>query len=310
MSGCEVSEDIFEPPPIIERPRTDVMANVLGIGVHAVDMQQAVAMIQRAVDDDYKGYVCLAGVHGIMEAHRNRDLRDIYAKAYLVAPDGMPTVWMGHLQGLSKMQRTFGPDLMLEVIGRREFAHYKHFLCGGAAGVADELRNELQRRFPWATIAGTYAPPFAAMTQLEEAEFGDQIRALRPDIIWVGLSTPKQERFMFRCLPLLETKLMVGVGAAFLFHTGALRDSPDWVKRAGLQWAHRLLQEPSRLWRRYLVNVPLFLLRAALQLTGLRRYHVRREVYASGTATRAWLADGLERGIAEQEKQLDARGSK
>lgn len=259
---------------------TEVLANVLGIGVHAVDMEQSVSTIRLAIDEGRRGYVCLTGVHGIMEARRDPDLQSIYANALLVAPDGTPTVWIGHLQGLSKMQRVFGPDLMVEVIGRKELSHYRHFLCGGAPGVAEQLRGELIRRFPWARIVGTYAPPFRSMTAEEEGDLAAQIRSLRPDIIWVGISTPKQERFMYRYQPMLETKLMIGVGAAFLFHTGAIQDSPAWVKRAGMQWLHRLLQEPSRLWRRYLHNVPLFLVLAALQLAGLRRYAVRREANA------------------------------
>jgi N-acetylglucosaminyldiphosphoundecaprenol N-acetyl-beta-D-mannosaminyltransferase len=250
------------------------MANVLGIGVHAVDMEESVARIHLALKQKRKGYICLAGVHGIMEARRDPELRSIFANAYLSAPDGMPTVWMGHLQGLPHIQRVFGPDLMLEIIGRKEFAGYKHFLCGGAPGVAECLRTEMLRRFPGVTIAGTYAPPFRPMTAEEERELVEQTRRLKPDIIWVGLSTPKQERFMLRYLHMLDTKLMVGVGAAFLYHTGAIQDSPAWVKRSGLQWLHRLLQEPSRLWRRYLLNVPLFLFHAGLQLTGLRKYNL------------------------------------
>lgn len=256
---------------------TDVMANVLGIGVHAVDMKQSVSMIRLAVDEGRKGYVCLASTHGIMEARRDPKLLSVFANALLVAPDGMPTVWMGHLQGLSQMQRVFGPDLMLEVIGRKELSHFTHFLCGGAPGVAEQLREEMLRRFPWTRIAGTYAPPFRHMTVEEESELAAQIRLLQPDIIWVGLSTPKQDRFMSRYLPMLETKLMVGVGAAFLFHTGAIQDSPAWVKRAGLQWLHRLGQEPSRLWRRYLLNIPQFVFEAALQVAGVRRYEMRCE---------------------------------
>jgi N-acetylglucosaminyldiphosphoundecaprenol N-acetyl-beta-D-mannosaminyltransferase len=263
----------------------DILANVLGIGVHAVDMDQAVARMRVAVDEGRKGYVCLAGVHGIMEARRNPDLQTIFASAYLVAPDGMPTVWMGHLQGLSKMQRVFGPDLMLQVIGCKELSQYKHFLCGGAPGVAEQLRDEMLRRFPWASIVGTYTPPFRPMTNDEDYELAAQVRLLQPDIIWVGLSTPNQDRFMFRYLPLLETKLMVGVGAAFLFHTGAIRDSPAWVKRAGLQWLHRLLQEPTRLWSRYLVNVPLFLFHATLQIIGLQSYRVQRGANCSPLST-------------------------
>jgi len=255
---------------------TEVLVNVLDIGVHAVDMEQSVARMRLALEEGRKGYVCLASVHGIMEARRNRDLRSIFANAYLVAPDGMPTVWMGHLQGLPGMQRVFGPDLMLEIFSRRELSGYKHFLCGGEPGVAEQLHDEMLRRFPWVSIVGTYAPPFRPMSAEEESELAAQVRQLKPDIFWVGLSTPKQERFMARYLPMLDTKLMIGVGAAFLFHTGVIKDSPSWVKRAGLQWLHRLLQEPARLWRRYLVNVPLFLFQAVLQLTGLRSYGFRR----------------------------------
>jgi N-acetylglucosaminyldiphosphoundecaprenol N-acetyl-beta-D-mannosaminyltransferase len=254
----------------------EALANVLGIGVHAVDMEESVARMRIALEEGRKSYVCLVGVHGIMEARRNPDLQTIFANAYLVAPDGMPAVWMGRLQGLSRMQRVFGPDLMLEVFRRSEFSGYRHFLCGGAPGVAEQLRDEMLRRFPWVSIAGIYAPPFRPMSAEEECELAAQLRQLQPDIVWVGLSTPKQERFMARSLPMLETKLMVGVGAAFLFHTGAIRDSPSWVKRSGLQWLHRLLQEPARLWRRYLVNVPLFLLQATLQFIGLRSYGVKR----------------------------------
>jgi N-acetylglucosaminyldiphosphoundecaprenol N-acetyl-beta-D-mannosaminyltransferase len=113
------------------------------------------------------------------------------------------------------------------------------------------------------------------MTAMEEIELEAKVRTLRPDIIWVGLSTPKQERFMARYLPVLDTKLMVGVGAAFLFHTGAIRDSPRWVKLSGLQWLHRLLQEPTRLWKRYLLNNPRFIIFALLQFIGLKHYTLK-----------------------------------
>jgi N-acetylglucosaminyldiphosphoundecaprenol N-acetyl-beta-D-mannosaminyltransferase len=246
--------------------------NVLGVGVHAVSMQNVATILDSHIRTNTKGYVCLIGVHGIMEIQRDSTLRSVFAEAVLVAPDGMPTVWMGHLQGFPAMQRVFGPDLMLEIIGRPEFRDCVHFFCGGAPGVAERLRKEMMHRFPWAKIAGTYTPPFRQMTSKEESDLFEQVHSLQPDIIWVGLSTPKQELFMARYLPMLDTKLMIGVGAAFLFHTGAIRDSPAWVKRAGLQWVHRLMQEPTRLWKRYLINNPLFILFVLLQFGGLKRY--------------------------------------
>jgi N-acetylglucosaminyldiphosphoundecaprenol N-acetyl-beta-D-mannosaminyltransferase len=240
-------------------------------------MGAVASLFEEQIRRQMKGYVCLAGVHGIMEAQRDVGLKSIFAKAVLVAPDGMPTVWMGRAQGFRSIRRIFGPDLMIDIIGRPEFRSAIHFFCGGAPGVAERLRVEMLRRFPWLRIAGTYSPPFRPMTAMEERELIATLSVLQPDIIWVGLSTPKQERFMARYLPLLDTKLMVGVGAAFLFHTGAIRDSPDWVKRTGLQWLHRLVQEPRRLWKRYLLNNPRFLLMALLQTTGLTSYRIESE---------------------------------
>src|SRR5271163_2280054 len=250
----------------------NLKVNVLGVGIHAVNMRSATTILESHIRTNTKGYVCLTGVHGIMEVQRDSRLRSVFAEALLVVPDGMPTVWMGHLQGFHAMERVFGPDLMLEVIGRNEFRDCVHFFCGGAPGVAENLREEMIRRFPWVKIAGTFAPPFRKMTSKEEADLFAKVRSVQPDIIWVGLSTPKQELFMARYLPMLDTKLMVGVGAAFLFHTGAIRDSPAWVKNAGLQWVHRLMQEPGRLWKRYLLNNPLFIFLVLLQFGGLKRY--------------------------------------
>lgn len=250
-------------------------ANVLGVGVHAVDMHSAVRMIADAVKKHTPGYVCATSVHGVMEAQRDPALRNVFSNAILVVPDGMPTVWIGRLQGLRRMRRVFGPDLMLAVFAEPALRNCTHFLYGGDNGVAQELQASLERRFPGAHIVGTYTPPFRPLTESEERELFEVIQQLRPDIVWVGLSTPKQERFMAEYLPRLDTTLMIGVGAAFDYHTGRLRDSPRWMKQLGLQWLHRLLQEPKRLWKRYLVNNPLFLSQAILQLTGLRRFDLR-----------------------------------
>lgn len=248
--------------------------NVLGVGVHVVDIRGAASLFAERIKSGVKGYVCLTGVHGVMEAQSNPRLKAIFADAFLSAPDGMPTVWVGRQQGFRNMRRVFGPDLMLEIIGGDEFRNAVHFFCGGEPGVAETLRDEMLRRYPWVNISGTYSPPFRAMNAEEERDFVAKISDVQPDFIWVGLSTPKQEYFMAHYLPLLDTKLMVGVGAAFLFHTGAIQDSPEWVKRAGLQWVHRLLQEPSRLWKRYLLNNPRFIVLALLQSVGMTHYHL------------------------------------
>jgi N-acetylglucosaminyldiphosphoundecaprenol N-acetyl-beta-D-mannosaminyltransferase len=257
-------------PVSINRPYADV----LGVRVEALDMTMALAHIQNALSARRKGYVCMAGVHGIMEAQRHPDVRRAFANAFLSLPDGMPTVWVGRLQGLNWMQRVAGPDLMLEVFGRRELAGFTHFLYGGKPGVAQKLSENLTRRFPWTRVVGTYTPPFRELTLAEEQRLAARVRRLKPSIIWVGISSPRQELFMHRYLPMLDTTLMFGVGAAFDFHTGRIRDCADWIKRAGLQWLHRLVQNPRHLLWRYVRNNPAFICRIALQIAGFGRAHM------------------------------------
>jgi N-acetylglucosaminyldiphosphoundecaprenol N-acetyl-beta-D-mannosaminyltransferase len=164
------------------------------------------------------------------------------------------------------MQRVYGPDLMLDLCERGVTKGYRHFLYGGNAGVAQALRTNLISRFPKLAVVGTYTPPFRPLGVEEENDLVAEVARTRPDIVWVGLSTPKQERFMAAMLERLETRVMIGVGAAFDIHTGNIKDAPDWMKRSGLQWLHRLQQEPRRLGRRYLVNNPRFVVRIAGQL--------------------------------------------
>ena len=242
------------------------MANVLGVEVDAIDMETAVRRMQYLVCANSKNYICVAGVHGVMEAQRSRDVACAYADAALTIPDGMPLVWVGHMQGHATMRRVTGPDFMLEIFRRKEFKRLTHFFYGGEIGVAQQLRAVMNRQFPNARIVGAETPPFRSLHADEEDRLIARIRMLRPDVIWVGISCPRQELFMRRYLPLLDTQVMVGVGAAFDYHTGRIRDSADWVKKAGLQWMHRLIQDPHRLWQRYLRNNPAFIWRIALQL--------------------------------------------
>jgi N-acetylglucosaminyldiphosphoundecaprenol N-acetyl-beta-D-mannosaminyltransferase len=163
---------------------------------------------------------------------------------------------------------------MLMIAARSELTRYSHFLYGGGPGVAERTRDALLGRFPCIRILGTYTPPFRPLTSTEKMDLFSTVNRLSPDIIWVGLSTPKQERFMGEYLSRLNTRVMVGVGAAFDFVIGTIKDSPDWVKRSGLQWAHRLGQEPRRLWKRYLISNPQFIFQIGLQIAGLRNYEL------------------------------------
>jgi N-acetylglucosaminyldiphosphoundecaprenol N-acetyl-beta-D-mannosaminyltransferase len=249
---------------------TKSRANVLGVGVHAIDLSSAADVIESAVYEGRKGYICATGVHGVMEAQRDPRFRTILNQALLVTPDGTPTVWIGRIQGHSTMQRVFGPDLMLEVCRRSAGTGIRHFFYGGKPGIAVELAESLRRRFPGLKVAGTFTPPFRPLEPSEQLSLERQLETARPDIVWVGLSTPKQERFMADNFRRLPCKIMIGVGAAFDIHTGHVKDAPKWIKDTGLQWAHRLCQEPGRLWKRYLVNNSAFLVAIGLQLAGLR----------------------------------------
>ena len=248
--------------------------NVLGVGVHALNMPSALEGIASALDQRRKGYVCVTGVHGVSEAQRDEPFRRILNRSLFCTPDGMPMVWVGHWTGHKAMDRVYGPDLMLELLKLSESRGYKNFFYGGANGVALTLKERLLARFPKLQIVGTYEPPFRPLTPEELAALHHQLEAARPDVMWIGLSTPKQEKFMAQYLDQFPVTVMIGVGAAFDFHAGKTRQAPRWIQRSGLEWLFRLCSEPRRLWRRYLKNNPLFVWRIFCQFTGLKRYRL------------------------------------
>jgi N-acetylglucosaminyldiphosphoundecaprenol N-acetyl-beta-D-mannosaminyltransferase len=273
--------------------------NILGIGISTINMAMALQIIESWICQRESQYICVTGVHGVMESQRDVELQRIHNAAGLVTPDGMPLVWLSRLLGFCHVRRVYGPDLMLAVCERSALQGYRHFLYGGAPGVADQLARCLQDRFPGLTIAGTYCPPFRPLTPEEDAVVVEQINAAQPDIVWVGLSTPKQEQWMATHVQRLHVPVLVGVGAAYDFLSGVKRQAPCWMQRSGLEWLFRLLQEPRRLWRRYLSNNPRFLWRVLLMTLGQKRYVLdlpvrdseppqrRAETIASEEGTRA-----------------------
>jgi N-acetylglucosaminyldiphosphoundecaprenol N-acetyl-beta-D-mannosaminyltransferase len=246
--------------------------NILGVGVSAVSMQGAVGHVDRFLQGDSSGYVCVTGVHGIMEAQSDEVFRATLNSSFLTTPDGVPTVWLGWWSGFKDMTRVYGPEFMLEICRLSVERGYSHFLYGGKPGVAEELKATLEARFPGLRITGTYTPPFRPLNPAEEQDLKSAIEHSQPDILWCGLSTPKQERFMAQYCGHLPVKLMFGVGAAFDINSGNLKDAPRWIKIAGLQWLHRLVLEPRRLASRYLRNNPKFVWLVGLQRTGLRKF--------------------------------------
>ncbi len=243
--------------------RADARVDVLGVSVSAIDLPEAVDRIAGWIGQRSQNYVCVTGVHGVMESQRDEDLRRIHNASGMTTPDGMPMVWAGHWAGASWMRRVYGPDMMLAVCERASEMGWRSFFYGGREGVPELLAERLAQRFPGLRVAGTYSPPFRELTPEEDAALIDRINASHADLVWVGLSTPKQERWMAAHVGRLEAPVLLGVGAAFDIHAGTLAQAPRWMQRNGLEWLYRLFREPRRLWRRYLSTIPRFLFAVA-----------------------------------------------
>ena len=235
--------------------------DVLGVHVSAVDMRQAVDEITRWIDEGRRHYVCVTGVHGVMESQADAQLRAIHNASGLTTPDGMPLVWSARFAGARHVDRVYGPDLLLALSTRAAERGWRFFFYGGKEGVPERLAERLVARFPTLKVAGCYSPPFRELEPDEDRAIIDQINTVEPHLVWVGLSTPKQERWMASHRDRLHAPALLGVGAAFDIHAGLVRQAPRWMQRSGLEWAFRTSQEPGRLWRRYLRNNPRFLAR-------------------------------------------------
>jgi N-acetylglucosaminyldiphosphoundecaprenol N-acetyl-beta-D-mannosaminyltransferase len=250
------------PAEAMRSDRTDV----LGVGVNAINLDDAIATIERWIAEGNRNYVCVTGVHGVMECRHDEKLRSIHNESGMTTPDGMPLVWLSRLQGEKRTQRVYGPDLMRKMTAVSQPRGYRHFYYGGAPGVADRLQRELVDTHPELQVVGTYCPPFRELRPEEDEAIVQQINASRPDIVWVGLSTPKQEYWMASHLGRINAPVMLGVGAAFDFLAGTKRQAPLWMQRSGLEWLFRLGSEPRRLWRRYTYIVPGFFVLATGQM--------------------------------------------
>jgi N-acetylglucosaminyldiphosphoundecaprenol N-acetyl-beta-D-mannosaminyltransferase len=266
-----------EPPP----DRT----NILGVGVSAIDMSMAVRQIRKWIATRARTYVCVTGVHGIMESQRNPRLRDVHNAAGMVTPDGMPLVYISRACGRRTTTRVYGPDLMAAVCSDSVAAGYTHFLYGATNATLIRLAEGLRRRFPGIRIVGSHAPPFRPLTNQERTAVIASINRCQPDVIWVGLSTPKQETWMAEMRADLDAPVLIGVGAAFDFYAGTVKQAPRWMQPLCLEWFYRLLVEPRRLWRRYLLNNPAFLAALFMQATGLKHYRLEGPPPAASMAT-------------------------
>ncbi len=247
--------------------------NILGVGVSALTFAQARDFIVGTRGARRRGYVCCGTAHGLVEAQRDPELKRILNESWLTTPDGMPLVWLGP----RGVERVYGPDLMLAVCDAGRAVGLRHYLFGGAEGVAPLLRAKLCQRYPGLEIAGLTTPPYRALDAGELEAFRTDVARTRPDVIWVGLGLPKQEKFMAAHWRELEAGVLVGVGAAFDFHSGRVRQAPGWIRGSGFEWLFRFCMEPRRLGWRYLRTNPLFIAHLLAQKTGMRKYPIPAE---------------------------------
>lgn len=231
-------------------------ANLL---IFSGSMQDVVHRIGTWIAKRRHTYVCVTGAHGIVEAQRNPAVMEAHSRAGLIVPDGMPLVWMGKAKGYIDTQRIYGPDLMLEICKEAQTHRWRVFLYGTTKETLDKLQSVLLQKYPHLIIVGAYSPPFDALTKIESQTVMRYINQTRPNIIFVGLSTPKQELWMQSMISNLHVNVLIGVGAAFDFIAGTKKQAPRWVQQIGLEWAYRVLREPKRLLGRYIYIGPRFL---------------------------------------------------
>lgn len=260
-------------PTLNNRDRVPRKQLVVGVGISATSYDEVVGCCRGWIDDRRAGrneatarFICVTSVHGVITAHRDSAISEILNASDIATPDGMPLVWALRSLGVKEQTRVYGPTLMLRLCEDAERHGHRVFLYGGLEETLPRLQSRLTSFFPGLQIVGSYSPPFRPLTREEDRLVRQRIVDSNAEIVFVGISTPKQERWMYSHREAFPGIVMIGVGAAFDFHAGRVRQAPGWMQRNGLEWLFRLTMEPRRLWHRYLVETPRFLPLWGLQL--------------------------------------------
>jgi N-acetylglucosaminyldiphosphoundecaprenol N-acetyl-beta-D-mannosaminyltransferase len=253
---------------------SEVSYQVLGVRVDAVQIPGVIAQMKEWIATNQPcHFIAVADMHSIMEALHSAGFKSVLHSADLLVPDGYPLVWLGRRRGFAVPRRVYGPELMARFCQETAAKGCRHFFYGGAPGVAADLAAHFSIRFPGLQIAGAYCPPFRPLTEEEDREVVANINESRADVVWVGLGAPKQEKWMYEHRGVLNAPVLVGVGAAFDFHTGRISQAPAWMGEHGLEWFYRLMMEPRRLWHRYLIQGSEFAALVLLELLGVKKFH-------------------------------------
>lgn len=245
---------------------------VLGVGINAVNWPQALGLIAAWSANKESRYICISNVHSVVTTTQDAEFKQVVDGADMVTPDGAPVAWMLRKQGFSDQQRINGPDLMWKYCAEAALRGESIYLYGGEPRTLESLLQRLRNAFPGLPVAGAFSPPFRAASAEEDEADVARINRSGAGTVWVSLGCPKQEKWMADHRGRVNA-VMIGVGAAFDYHAGTIRRAPLWMQQRGLEWLYRLLSEPRRLWKRYLVSNALFVLGAVRQLW---THHARR----------------------------------
>jgi N-acetylglucosaminyldiphosphoundecaprenol N-acetyl-beta-D-mannosaminyltransferase len=244
---------------------------IVDIPIAMTDYEGAMDVMDGMIARRDPGYVCAVAVHAVSVAQRDPEMREALLGSTLTVPDGMPLVWAANTLGANLHNRVYGPELMQRYSARCAEKGHRVWLYGGRdQGSLAQLALNLRKMHPGIRIVGGYSPPFRPLTEPEEAQLAARINADRPDVLWVGVGVPKQEKWMAHMRDRLEVPVMAAVGAAFDFHSGRVSQAPAWMQERGLEWVYRIAQEPRRLLPRYLLHNPAFMAAFGRQLARQR----------------------------------------
>jgi N-acetylglucosaminyldiphosphoundecaprenol N-acetyl-beta-D-mannosaminyltransferase len=264
---------MYREQKVEEVHRTPAVFRVLGVQVHALQIPDVIHQMEAWISHRCGShFIAVTNVHVLMEARHSLSFKRVLDSADLCVPDGMPLVWIGRSRGYSLKRRVYGPDLLLDFCRETSARGYRHFFYGGARGVPEALATKLKCQFPMLEVAGTCSPPFRPLTPEEDASVVEMINRAGADVLWVGLGCPKQECWMYEHREQLRVPVLVGVGQAFDLYAGRLQQAPVWMREHGLEWLFRLLAEPRRLWRRYLIYNLEFVFSELLEFLGVREF--------------------------------------
>lgn len=227
------------------------VCNIMGVNIAAIDMEWLVNYLDRNMKNISGDYICVSNVHTTVTAYEDQEYCKVQNGGIMAIPDGGPLSSVGRKRGFTDMKRTTGPSLMGEIFKISASKGYRHYFYGSTEETLEKLYSVLEETYPGIQIAGMYSPPFRPMTDDEDRAIVERINETKPDFVWVGLGAPKQEKWMAAHQGRVKG-LMVGVGAGFDYHAGNIKRAPEWMQKSNMEWFYRLIQDPKRLFSRYL----------------------------------------------------------